>query len=48
MSRNVGSEISKSGIVEKVAVAVGIASPFVSVQQLFPPPLTTSGFVADI
>ena len=30
-----GSAISKSGMVENVGVAVGIASPSVSVQKLF-------------
>jgi len=31
----------------KCGVAVGIASPSVSVQKLFPLPVSTSGFVAD-
>ncbi len=35
MSGNVGSEISKSGMVENMRVAVGIASPSLSVQKLF-------------
>jgi len=43
-----GSVISKSGVVENVEVAVEIASPSVSVQKLFPLPVSTSGFVADI
>ena len=47
MSGSVGSAISKSGMVENVGVAVGIASPTVSVQELFPLPVSTSGFVAD-
>ena len=48
MSGRVGSVISKSGMVDNVGVAVGISSPYVSVQQLFPLPVSTSGFVADI
>ncbi len=48
MSGNVGSVIFGSGMVENVGVAVGIASPSVSVQTLFPLPVSTSGFVADI
>ena len=35
MSGNVGSDISESGMVENVGVAVGIASLSVSVQKLF-------------
>ena len=34
MSDNVGSVIFESGMVENVGVAVGIASPYISVQQL--------------
>jgi len=48
MSGRVGSVISKSGMLENVGVAVEIASPSVSVQKLFPLPVSTSGFVADI
>ncbi len=48
MSRRVGSVISKTGMVENVGLAVEIASPSVSVQKLFPLPVSTSGFVADI
>ncbi len=48
MSNNVGSVIFGSGIVENVVVAVGIASPAVTVQTLFPLTVFTSGFVADI
>ncbi len=48
MSGRVGSVTSKSDIIENVGVAVGIASPSVSVQKLFPIPVSTSGFVADI
>ncbi len=48
MSGRVGSVISKSGVVDNVWVAVEIASPSVSVQKLFPRPVSTSGFVADI
>ncbi len=48
MSGRVGSVISKSGVVDNVGVAVEIASPSVSVQKLFPLPVSTSGFVADI
>ncbi len=47
-SGRVGSAISKSGIVENVGVAVGIDSPYVSVQKLFPLPVSTSGFLKDI
>ncbi len=39
MSGRVGSVISKSGVVDNVGVAVGIASPSVSVQKLFPLPV---------
>ncbi len=35
-------------MVENVWVAVGIASPALSVQKLFPLPVSTSGSVADI
>ena len=48
MSDSVGSVIFGSGMVENVGVAVGIASLAVSVQKLFPRPVFTSGFVADI
>jgi len=48
MSGRVGSVISKSSVVDNVGVAVEIASPSVSVQKLFPLPVSTSGFVADI
>ncbi len=48
MSGRVGSDISESGVVENVGVAVRIASLAVSVQKLFPLPVFTSGFVADI
>ncbi len=48
MSDNAGNVISKSGMVVNVRVAVEIASPSVSVQKLFPLPVSTSGFVADI
>ncbi len=44
MSGGVGSEISKSGMVENVEVAVGIASPALSVQKLLPLPVSTSSF----
>ncbi len=47
MSGRVGSVIPKSGVVDNVGVAVEIASPSVSVQKLFPLPVSTSGFVAD-
>ncbi len=36
------------GIVEKVAVAVGIASLTLAVRLLFPLPVSTSGFVTAI
>ena len=48
MSENVGSVIFGLGMVENVGFAVGIASLSVSVQKLFPLPVSTSGFVADI
>ena len=48
LSGRVRSAISKSGMVENVGVAAGIASPSVSVQQLFPLPFSTSGFVTDV
>ncbi len=49
MSDNVGSVIFYSGMVENVRLAVGIASPCVSVQKLFPLLVSTvSDFVADI
>ena len=48
MSGNVGGVIFRSGIAENVGAAVGIASKSVSVQKLFPLPVSTSGFVADI
>ncbi len=47
MSDNVGSVIFGSGIVENVGVAVGIASPTLSIQMLFPLPVSTSDSVAD-
>ncbi len=47
MSGCVDSVTSKSGKVENVEVAVGIASPAVSVQKLFPVPVSNSGLVAD-
>ncbi len=47
MSGRVGSAISESGMVANVGAAVGIASPAVSVQKLFPLPVSTSGFMAD-
>ena len=48
MSGRIGSAISESDIVENVGVAVEIASPALSVQKLFPLPVSTSGSVADI
>ena len=47
MSGNVGSGIFVYNMVENVGVAVGIALPCVSVQELLPLPVSTSGFVAD-
>ncbi len=47
MSGRVGSVISESGIVENVGVAVGIASLTLSVQLLFPLPVSTSGSVSN-
>ena len=40
MSDPVGSAISKTGMVDNVGVAVGIASPGLSVQRLFPLPVS--------
>ena len=40
MSDCVGSAISRSGTVENVVVAVGIFSPSLSVQRLFPLPVS--------
>ena len=48
MSDNVGSVIFGSGVLENMGVAIEIASIAVSVQKLFPLPVSTSGFVADI
>ena len=48
MSDNVGDVIFGSGMVEYMGVAVGIASKSVSVQNLFPLPVSTSGFVDEI
>ncbi len=55
MSGRVGSVISKSGMAENVGVAVGFASPSVSVQKLFPLPVSwptfeipMSGHVASV
>ena len=45
---SVGSVIFGSVMVKIVGVAVGIASPSVTVQKLFPLPASTSGFVAEI
>ena len=45
---NVGNVIFESGILENMGVAVGIALKSVSVQKLFPLPVSTSGFVDDI
>ena len=47
MSADIGSVISKSGMVENVGVAVGIASPCVFVVKLFQLPVSTSGFAAN-
>ena len=44
MSGRVASAMSELGRVENVGVAVGIASPSLSVQNLFPLPVSTSGF----
>ncbi len=48
MSVNVGSVTFVSGTVENVVVAVGVASTSVSVQKLFPLPVSYSGFVVGI
>ena len=44
MSDGVGNDIAKSAMVANVGVAVGIASLTLSVQKLFPLPVSTSGF----
>ena len=49
MSGNVGSDISKSGMVENMGVAVEIASPSLSVQKLFLLPVYSPPFcVTDV
>ena len=48
MSDNVDSVIFGLGMVKNVGVADAIASVSVSIQKLFPLPVSTSGFVADI
>ena len=49
MSGRVGSVISKSGVVDNVGVAVGIASPSVSFQKLFPLPFPwPTSWVPDV
>ncbi len=48
MSGRVGSAIFESGIVKNDGVAVGIASLTLSVQLIFPLPVSTSGSVSDI
>ena len=47
MSGNVGSAISKSGMVENVRVAVEIASPSLSVPKLFPLPVCVAATVGS-
>ena len=44
MSGNVGSDISESGVVANVGVAVGTASPSLSVQALFLLPVSWPTF----
>jgi len=44
MSNNVSSVIFGSGMVENVGIAIGIASPSVSVQKLFPLPVSLPTF----
>ena len=44
MSDNIGNVIFGSGILENVGVAVGIASPSVSAQKLFPLPVSWPTF----
>ncbi len=48
MSGRVVSAIFELGIVENAGVAIGIASLTISVQLIFPLPVSTSGSVADI
>ena len=44
MLANVGSDTGRSGMVEIVEVAVGIASPSLSVKNLFPLPVLLRTF----
>jgi hypothetical protein len=46
MSGGVGNNILKTGMVENMGVAVEIALPALSVQKLFPLPVSTSGFLS--
>jgi hypothetical protein len=48
MSGGVGNNILKTGMVENMGVAVEIALPALSVQKLFPLPVSISGFFIDI
>ena len=48
MSGNVGSVIFGSGMVKNMGVAVGIASPSVSVQKLFPLPVSWPTFLVSV
>ncbi len=48
MSGRVGGVICKSGVVDSVGVAVGIASPSVSVQKLFPLPVSWPTFAFPV
>ena len=41
-SDNVGGDIVKSGMVNNVGVAVGIAAPSLAVQKLFPLPVSAN------
>jgi hypothetical protein len=41
-SGNVRSDIVKSGMVDNVGIAVGIAAPSIAVQKLFPLPVFAS------
>ena len=44
-SDNVGGDIVKSGMVNNVGVAVGIAAPSLAVQKLFPLPVSLSAIL---
>ncbi len=47
MSADVGSDTGMSGVVETVVTAVGIASPSLSVQKLFPVPVCIAAILSS-